>query len=243
MHLCRRARLISWQLFVHRVTTISPTVDFFLNLDRSQNRESEMDIFSSPNEIPWSTWPSRLRYICHQGHTGDAREDAHMVIVKAMIKTLKHRWGRCPISTVACKAETKSLKGRWQRSILGPKSEIECQKDLDQEYLSDIKEGADVVDLSSAVPLLYRNLWSSHIQRLVVGWHLLHRPIGNLNYGLWQLHLLEFLNLLRLPRAASPPKTGTGPRKTLNRRISQSSPIYLITLSIWLQVRLLRMSP
>ena len=131
MHLCRRARLISWQLFVHRVTTISPTVDFFLNLDRSQNRESEMDIFSSPNEIPWSTWPSRLRYICHQGHTGDAREDAHMVIVKAMIKTLKHRWGRCPISTVACKAETKSLKGRWQRSILGPKSEIECQKDLE----------------------------------------------------------------------------------------------------------------
>jgi len=41
-----------------------------------------------------------------------------------------------------------------------PKSETQCQKDLDQEYLSDIdkEEGTDVVDLSSAAaaPLLYR---------------------------------------------------------------------------------------
>jgi len=33
-----------------------------------------------------------------------------------------------------------------------------CQKDLDEEYLSDIKEGADVVHPSSAVSFLYRNL-------------------------------------------------------------------------------------
>ena len=70
------------------------------------------------------------------------------------------------------------------------------------------------------------------------------RPlIASLNCGLWQPHLLAFLNLLRLPRPASPPKTRTDSRNAPNRQISQSSQILPITFSIWLQVRLLRISP
>ena len=59
-----------------------------------------------------------------------------------------------------CKAETKSLKSDDREAfwLAKPKSEMVCQKDLDEEYLSDIKEGADVVHPSSAVSFLYRNL-------------------------------------------------------------------------------------
>ena len=78
------------------------------------------------------------------------------------------------------------------------------------------------------IPLGYQGWsWSDHIQRVGVGWH---HPIASLNYRLWQFHLLAFMNLLRLPRPPSPSKIGTGPRKALNNRISQPSPIYLITI-------------
>jgi len=46
------------------------------------------------------------------------------------------------------------------------------------------------------------------------------RPfIASLNCGLWQLHLLLFLNFLRLLHPASPPKIRTDPRNAPNRRI------------------------
>jgi len=110
--------LISWQLFVCH-----------LSHRRLLALKSEMGIFFSPTEVAWSARPSRLRYLLHQGHTGDAREDAHMVIVtlkqcfgKPRPGALKRRW--CPIPPVAYKAETKSLKKWWQRSILVSKTKV-----------------------------------------------------------------------------------------------------------------------
>ena len=75
-----------------------------------------------------------------------------------------------------------------------------------------------------------------------MSWHLLRHPIASLRYGLWQLHLLVFLNLLRLPCLASPPTTRTDSWKASNCRISQPSQIHLLTLSKWLLFRLFRMS-
>jgi len=57
------------------------------------------------------------------------------------------------------------------------------------------------------------------------------RPlIASLNCGLWQLHLLVFLN--DWPRPVSPPKTRTDSRNAPNCQISQSSQILPITISI-----------
>jgi len=97
------------------------------------------------------------------------------------------------------------------------------------------EEGTDVADISSAAPLLYRNLWNSHIQRLVVGCHLLCHPIASVNSG-------------NLPVGVPEPSATAGPcittqdtdrlTKASNFRTSQSSQIYLIIISIWLQVGL-----
>jgi len=118
----QRSRIRSWSVD-SCLSTISPIV--FLAL------KSEMEIFLSPTEVAWSARPSRLRYLLHQGHTGDAREDAHMAIVtlkwcfgKPRPGALKHRWGRCPFPTVAYKAETKSLKKWWQRSVLVSRTKV-----------------------------------------------------------------------------------------------------------------------
>ena len=115
------------------------------------------------------------------------------------------------------------------KQLVGPKSETQFHKDLGEKYLSDIdkEEGADIVDLSSTAPLLYRNLWSSHIQRLVIGWHLLRYRIASLNCSLLQLHLLALLSFLRLPRPASPPKTRTDSRKASNGRVFRLSQMHL----------------
>ena len=45
-------------------------------------------------------------------------DDCERCFRKQRPGTLKHRWGRCRIPTVAHKAETKSLKKWWRRSIL-----------------------------------------------------------------------------------------------------------------------------
>jgi len=52
-----------------------------------------VEIFPSPTEVSCIALPSRLRYLLRQGHTGDAREDAHMAIVtlKGMIWETKAR--------------------------------------------------------------------------------------------------------------------------------------------------------
>jgi len=66
------------------------------------------------------------------------------------------------------------------------------------------------------------------------------RPfIATLNCGLWQLHLLVFLNFLRLLHPASPPKT-----RTERLPISEfPNHILPIIISIWLQVCVLHMNP
>ena len=88
------------------------------------------------------------------------------------------------------------------------------------------EERTDVADISSALPLLYRNLWNSHVQRLVVGCHLLRHPIASVNSG-------------NLPVGVPEPSATAGPyittqdtdrlTKASNFRISQSSQIHLIT--------------
>jgi len=70
------------------------------------------------------------------------------------------------------------------------------------------------------------------------------RPfIATLNCGLWQLHLLVFLNFLRLLHPASLPKIRTDPRNHEMLQIARSSHIPPITISIWLQVCVLHMNP
>ena len=78
---CRRVKLIGWQLFVRRVTTISPTIDFW-------NGDVSRKCF--PRQLKRSR-PSQLHYLFHQGHTGDAKEDAHVVNVTLMIWETKAR--------------------------------------------------------------------------------------------------------------------------------------------------------
>ena len=74
----------------------------------------------------------------------------------------------------------KSLKGWWPRSILVSRTKVGDRRI----WMTNIdEEGTDVADLSSAAPLLYRNLWNSHIQRLVVGCHLLRHPSASVNSG------------------------------------------------------------
>ena len=65
----------------------------------------------------------------------------------------------------AYQAQTKSLKGWWRRSVLVSRTKV--RHNLRRIWMRDIdEEGTDAVDLSSTVPLLYRNLWNNHIQRL-----------------------------------------------------------------------------
>ena len=119
----------------------------------------------------------------------------------------------------------KSLEGWWGRSLLVSQSRRHNFRRFGS-GISTRRKGLS-------------HIWTSHIPRLLVGWHLLRHPIPSLRYGLWQLHLLVFLNLLRLPCLASPPKTRTD---SSNCRNSRSSQIHLITLSKWLQFRLFRTS-
>ena len=202
-----------WCIKLISVTTISPTVDFFLELDHSQNRESNMEIF--PGNVflaNWSARPSRLRYPLYQRHrhTADAWEDAHLAIVtlKAIIFPGALKYKR----------------------LVGPKSETQSHLDLDEEYLSDIdkEEGADIVNLSSAAPL-YRNLWSSHNQRLVIGC-LLRYPIASLNCGLLQLHLLALLS------ATAAPCITIQDTDRLTKGFKSPDFHHLITLLIWLHL-------
>ena len=109
--------------------------------------------------------------------------------------------------------------------LVGLKSEARFQKDLGQ-GISTRREGLT-------------RLWSNHVQRLVVGWYLLYRPIASLGYGLWKFCLFVFLDFVRLLCSASPPETWIDSWKALNGRVYRSSRIYLIILvscsafSVW----------
>ena len=77
----------------------------------------------------------------------------------------RYRWGRCRTPTVAYKAQTKSLKGWWRRSVLVSRTKV--RYNFRRIWMRDInEEGTDAVDLSSAVLLWYRILWSNRNQRL-----------------------------------------------------------------------------
>jgi len=121
-----------------------------------------------------------------------------------------------------CIKRRRSLSKGDDKEVLwsaGPKSEVECQKDLDEDYRQRL----------TFHQLLRRQLLRcciasyEAVTRLVVGWHLRHF-ITSLNCGLWQLHLFAFPSFLRLPRPASPHKTRVDSQKASYRRTFYMAP-------------------
>ena len=107
----------------------------------------------------------------------------------------KYRWGRCRAPTVAYEAQTKSLKGWWRRSVLVSRTKV--RHNLRRIWMRDIdEEGTDAVDLSSAVPLWYRILWSNRNQRL--------EKSNRWIFQIYQIHLLTLFSMWVLKHLVTP---------------------------------------
>jgi len=148
-------------------------------------------LFEFPTDV-LMVWDSSQQTLCTRAYYQSLQTPAYS------INSFLHEF---PFELVA-----KSLEGWWGRSLLVSQS----RRHNFRRFGSGISTRREVLS----------HIWTSHIPRLLVGWHLLLHPVANLRYGLWQLHLLVFLNLLRLLCLASPPKTRTDSSNCRNSRSS-----------------------
>jgi len=118
---CRRARLTSWQLFVHHVIIVlgSFSKSWIWNGD-----------LSSPTQVSWYARPSRLQYLLHQ-----EIQETQKRILTWQLWFWKRWYGKPMLSASSTDEEDaqfqrlrikrrQSLKKRWQRSVLVSKTKI-----------------------------------------------------------------------------------------------------------------------